>query len=189
MICSQVSISCWFYDKLQCFHDSGTHTSWDKVWFQPRITSLHKRQILLKSSLSFSLSRFLPLSNLIHMQTDTLSINTHTQPHRHNFVGNVYFPSYISVCAFVIGYDQRAWARSYAGGLHLRWGFHSRSCWELHLGENTCKDRNKSACPSKRGVSVSAQKSWGNRRNPFGKRASFTPCFIPSWNIYSPWPR
>ena len=104
-------------------------------------------------------------------------------------VGLLWIELCMSVCAFVIGYGQRSWARSYAGGLHLRWGFHSRSCWELHLGENTCKDRNKRACPSKRGVSKSAQKSWGNRRNPSGKRASFTPCFIPSQNIYSPWPR
>lgn len=93
-ICSQVSISCWFYDKLQYFHNSCTHTSWDKVWFQPRITNLYEHQILLKSFLSFSLSRFLSLSTLTHMQTDTLSIYTHTQPPRHNFVGNVYFPNY-----------------------------------------------------------------------------------------------
>lgn len=57
------------------------------------------------------------------------------------------------------------------------------SCvWEKNTWKLQWLDVNKRVCPSKQGRE-SAQKLWGNQGNSFGKRASFTPCFIPSQNM------
>ena len=95
----------------------------------------------------------------------------------------------LSVCAFVIGYDQRSWARSYAGGLHLRWGFHSRSCWELRLGEKYLKapvtGREQEGMPFKAGTWVCSE-IMGQSGEFIWKKGIFH-TMLHSFPKYGPW--